>query len=209
LSTPDYLKPYEAAVKEFGGTFSATLWHSEKGQQLRFNTLVSLVNFANMKILDIGCETGDFSAFLISNKIHFELFHGIDAMSAMIQTAKNRQLKRSKFTTLDVFENIDLLQGYDWITMSGTLNAMSQKKALQLIDWAFEASSNGVAFNFLSDQCNRAKSNEDLTPASRFDTLSILKYALQKTSIVSFDQSYLNGHDATIVMRKTYQSTIE
>ncbi len=200
--SPDYLRPYIKAVGEHGGTFDATLWQSKEGQILRFKTFCEFVDFNSTSILDVGCGIGDFAEYLLEHKVRFSSFHGIDAMEAMVTTANKRKLKRSTFSAADIVHSNDALTGYDWITFSGTLNAMNETTALQLIDTAFNVCRKGVAFNFLSNKSGRDPKNEDLQPASRFDTVAMLDFALSMTPCVDFTQSYLNGHDATIILKK-------
>ena len=201
-NAPDYLKPYQEAVAEHGGTFDATLWQSKEGQRLRFQTFCDFVDFTDTSILDVGCGIGDFAEYLLQNNIMFHSFHGIDAMDAMIETATNRNLPRTTFETVDVFKNQTLFSGYDWITYSGTLNAMEEESAMGLIDCSFKSCNKGVALNFLSNRSGRDPKEEDLTPASRFDTIAWVDHALLLTTSVEFTQSYLDGHDATIVLKK-------
>ncbi len=159
------------------------------------------IDFSDVSILDVGCGLGDFANYLLDQQIPFSSFHGIDAMEQMISEAKSKSLPRCTFSIGDVIENEDLLQGFDWITMSGTLNAMPQTLAMELISKAFSACTIGVAYNFLSNQC-KPNLEEDLTPASRFDTVQMLEQAFNLTRNLTFDQSYLDGHDATIILNK-------
>ena len=199
---PHYLKPYQDAVDEHGGTFDATLWRSRDGQKLRFKTFCDFINFTGATILDVGCGVGDFSDYLIQHDIKFKSFHGVDAMEAMITTAKNRQLERTTFSVCDMVENSEIFTGFDWITFSGTLNAIDEIIAMSTIKTAFEKCRQGVAFNFLSNQSGSESSSEDLSPATRFKTMQWLENALNLSKNVDFTQSYLNGHDATIVIHK-------
>ena len=199
---PDYLKPYQEAVKKYGGTFDATLWRSREGQVLRFKSFTSRIDFNRVSILDIGCGVGDFAQFLIESDLTFDRFHGIDAMEPMIETAQDRNLSKCTFETCDVVTRYEIMLGYDWITCSGTLNAMKQSEATDLIDAAFQACYIGVAFNFLSNQSGRDASSENLDPASRFDTNAMLAFSFTLTPLVEFTQAYLGGHDATIILTK-------
>ncbi len=201
-NAPDYLKPYQEAVDVHGGTFDATLWRSKEGQYLRFETFCNFVDFTDTSILDVGCGIGDFSEYLLQNNVAFKSFHGIDAMDAMIETANKRNLPRSIFETIDILNNPKLIGEYDWITFSGTLNAMNEEVAMTLIDRSYEACKTGVAFNFLSNRSGRAPEGEDLTPASRFSTTAWIDNSLFLSTNVDFTQSYLDGHDATIIIRK-------
>jgi SAM-dependent methyltransferase len=199
---PPYLKPYEEAVEIHGGTFEATLWYSKQGQFLRFKTFSNEIEFGGTTIVDVGCGIGDFASYLIESKIEFNSYLGVDAMKAMIESANARTLPKCTFETGDVLIDNRFLQNADWFVFSGTLNAMVQPDAMALIQQAFHASRVGVAFNFLSNQSWRDPSSEDLAPASRFDTLEVLRFAFTLTPLIFFTQTYLEGHDATIVLRK-------
>jgi SAM-dependent methyltransferase len=201
-TTPKYLKPYQDAVEQFGATFDATLWRSRESQMLRFKTFCNFVDFGNMSILDVGCGIGDFAHYLIESGVSFSRFHGIDAIQEMIESARNRDMHNCTFETVDVVTDHESMQGYDWLTFSGTLNAMEQGNAIELIEAAFSACTCGVAFNFLSNQSGRSPSDEDLHPATRFDTPALLSHAFSLTPLVDFTQTYLTGHDATIILRK-------
>jgi len=201
-NTPSYLKPYQDAVEEHGGTFEATLWCSRHGQSLRFITFTNKIDFTGTTILDVGCGIGDFASFLLESEIEFTSFRGVDAMQPMIITATNRKLERCSFETADVVADTTVLRDADWCVFSGTLNSMIQAVAMTVIGRAFEACTIGVAFNFLSNQSWRDPATEDLSPASRFDTLEFLSFAFSLTPLVSFTQTYLQGHDATIIIRK-------
>ena len=78
---------------------------------------------------------------------------------------------------------------------------MTEPTAQALIATAFAAAAQGVAFNFLSNRCHARWADRILTPATRFDTAAWLDWALDRTSRVAFTQDYLDGHDATIVLR--------
>ncbi len=205
--TPRYLKPYQDAVDAVGGTFEATLWQSKRGQALRFRTFSDEIDFTDTSILDVGCGIGDFAAFLLDSSIAYKSFRGIDAMAAMITTSQERNLDRCTFEVADVVAESESMHDEDWITFSGTLNTLSQKSALALIEKAFEACTIGVAFNFLSNQSWRNPNSEDLYPASRFDTLEVLKFAFSLTPLISFSQMYLLGHDATVILRRNNRTS--
>ena len=200
--TPPYLQPYQEAVDEYGGVFEATLWRSKEGQALRFDAFTREIDFSNTTILDVGCGIGDFAAYLLEQNISFKSFVGIDAMQEMITTAKARNLTNSTFEVADVLKDQRSISGFDWAVFSGTLNAMKQSDALNLVSHTFNTCNMGVAFNFLSNQSWRDSANDDLRPASRFDTLEILKTSFSLTPLVTFTQTYLDGHDGTIVLRK-------
>lgn len=198
----EFLKPYREAVKRFGPSFEATLWHSREAQELRFDVMIDLAGFDDCVVVDAGCGQGDFAARLLEREIKFSRYVGIDAVSEMIEVASKRGLPRCQFASSDLIGSQSVFKEYepDYVCFSGTLNTMTQQAAQQLVKQAFDASAQGVVFNFLSNRHHKRYEGKDLTPASRFDTLGMLDWALGLTSRVSFTQSYLDGHDATIMI---------
>ena len=199
----DYLEPYRRAVERFGASFPAMLWHSRDSQIVRFDVMIAMVGFDESVILDVGCGTGDFAARLIERKIPFKSYVGVDALSEMIQSAGKRGFNRCRFETHDVLLDPDAMSAYepDFICFSGTLNTMEEQTARSLIGRAFMAALQGVVFNFLSDRCHRRWLDRDLHPARRFNTVRWLDWAMDLSSRVTFTQEYLDGHDATILIR--------
>ncbi|MCH7547329.1 MAG: class I SAM-dependent methyltransferase [Planctomycetes bacterium] len=198
-----YLKPYQQAVEKFGPGFEATLWGTKEAQQLRFEVMIELAGFEECVILDAGCGQGDFGAYLLERKVLFSRYVGIDAMEAMIVKAIERGLPRCEFQVADFVTNPDVLNlvEADYICLSGSLNTMDDDTARKLIEAALEASAQGVIFNFLSDRPHPKWAEKNLGPARRFDTKAWLDWSLSQSSRVSFTQDYLDGHDATIMIR--------
>lgn len=198
-----YLKPYRDAVKKFGPGFEATLWNSREAQVLRFDVIIDLADFDECVVLDAGCGPGDLAARLIERNVAFTRYVGIDAMAEMIETAQARQLERCEFRVADLLSVPAALSDVepDYICISGTLNTMDEDAARRLVSAAFEATAQGVIFNFLSDRPHPRHKGKDLTPASRFDTVRWIEWALGRSSRVSFTQAYLDGHDATIMIQ--------
>jgi SAM-dependent methyltransferase len=204
---PEYLQPYRDAVDEHGGTFEATLWRKRDGQRRRFDAMCRLVDFTSCSVLDIGCGIGDFASFLLERGVAYGSYRGIDAMGPMIDSARERNLPRTSYVMGDVVADAALITGGDWISFSGTLNAMGQDRAMTIIRRAWEAASIGVVFNFLSNR-PAPPSDEDLSPASRFDTLELLTMAFDFGGRVGFLQDYLGCHDATIAISKEGNTSI-
>ncbi len=198
-----YLDPYREAVGRHGPGFEATLWGSREAQVLRFDVMVDLAGFESCVVLDAGCGEGDFAARLLEREVPFERFVGVDAVPEMIESARRRDLPRCVFEARDVVADPAVLStgGPDFVCISGALNTMDEPVARRLVAGAFEAAAQGVVFNFLSDRHHPKWNDRNLGPAHRFDTLAWLDWAFGKTCRVSFTQDYLDGHDATIMMR--------
>ena len=198
-----YLQPYRKAVEKFGPGFEATLWGTKEAQQLRFEVMIELAGFEECVILDAGCGQGDFGSYLLERDVPFARYVGVDAMEEMIQTAIERGLPRCEFLVANFVSNPDIMKQVeaDFVCLSGSLNTMDDDMARKLIQAAYEASAQGVIFNFLSDRPHPKWVDKDLGPARRFDTKAWLDWALGMSSRVSFTQDYLDGHDATIMIR--------
>lgn len=204
----EFLQPYRAAVARHGASFEATLWGTPEAQHLRFDVMIELAGFEGCRIVDIGCGRGDFAAHLIDRGVGFRGFVGVDALPEMIDAARARDLARSTFVAADVVATPQVLSDLgddpappDFACFSGTLNTMDGASARWLVRAAFDAAAQGVIFNFLSNRHHPRWAERDLAPARRFDTLAWLDWAFGLSSRVSFTQDYLDGHDATILIR--------
>ncbi|MCZ6836140.1 MAG: class I SAM-dependent methyltransferase [Planctomycetota bacterium] len=197
-----YLEPYRQAVEKFGPGFEATLWGTQRAQGLRFDVMIDLAGFEECTILDAGCGLGDFGAHLIEREIPFTRYIGLDAMTPMVEKAIKRSLPRCEFQAADFVMTPEVMKQADpdYICFSGTLNTMDDDMARGLVQSAFEASAQGVVFNFLSDRPHPRWLGKDLTPARRFDVIAWLDWSMSLSSRVSFTQDYLEGHDATIMI---------
>src|SRR5690349_14426859 len=206
MDTPaaqDYLKPYREAVKRHGPGFESTLWSSPEGQQIRFDVMIDLAGFADCTILDIGCGRGDFAQRLLERSVSFQRFLGVDALPEVIEAARARRLPRCEFQVADAVCDPSVLRSIsaDFVCFSGSLNAMSEPCAKHLVKAAFEAASQGVVVNFLSDRPHERWAGQPLSPARRFPAVSSIDWTLGLTSRVTFTQDYPDGHDATIMLR--------
>ena len=203
----EYLKPYREAVKQFGPCFSATLWMSKEAQRLRFDVMIGLADFEECIVLDAGCGMGDMAEQLLKREVKFKKYIGVDAMEELIAEARKRNLPRCEFHAADLVHDHRVLREFapDWVCISGTLNTMEENLARELVSDAFDAANpgGGVVFNFLSDRAEPQWLSRDIGPSRRFNTVQWIDWALSKTSLVSFTQDYLEGHDATVVMKKS------
>lgn len=200
-----YLEPYRAAVERHGGGFEATLWGSPRTQVLRFDVAIGLAEFPESRILDVGCGPGALAERLIERKVPFRGYHGIDALPEMIATARARiDDPRCRFATADPLADPDCLLAADadWAVLSGTLNTMEDATAWRLLEACWRSVRRGVVVNVLSDRCPPERRALPTGPARRMDVLAWLDRALDLTPCVAFRQDYLDGHDATILLRR-------
>lgn len=204
-----HLDPYRKAVKYLGPDapgYQTALWGSRESQVLRFDVMIDLAGFEACAVLDIGCGAGDFAQHLIQRNVEFARYIGIDAVPEVIQRARERcpiAPPVCEFHVLNAVASLESLAGFkpDYTVISGTLNTMDQDMAKRLVSAAFEASNHGIVFNFLSDRPDERWLDRDIGPARRFDTTAWLEWAMSITPRVSFTQDYMDGHDATIMMR--------
>lgn len=203
-ATDNYLSPYHQAHDDHGSDFRVTLWASERSQRLRFRVMTEMVFMLGKRVLDAGCSRGDFAAYMLKKDVGYESFVGVDAVEPVVTYAKSRGLERSTFFVGDFvsqpeFLSIDRPQV---IAISGTLNTMDDDTAMTLLDHAWQATSETLVFNFLSDRASQDAPSQT-GPARRLPTLKLMDWAMQRTPAVRMRQDYFRyGHDATIVMRK-------
>ncbi|MCP3904932.1 MAG: class I SAM-dependent methyltransferase [Planctomycetes bacterium] len=201
-SSEEVLRPYREAIEAYGAGFEATLWGSREAQQLRFRVMIELAGFADGTILDVGCGTGDFAAALLDDGVPFRHYTGVDALEPVIAAARQRDLARCTFEVRDVLADDPVArEPIDYVCLSGTLNTMDEDTARALVRRLYDSAAQGIVFNFLSDRPHPRWSGRDLTPARRYDTVAWVAWALGLSSRVRFTQEYLDGHDATILIR--------
>ncbi|MHC4975142.1 MAG: hypothetical protein ACYTF7_00890 [Planctomycetota bacterium] len=202
-NTPEYLRHYREIVDEKGPGFDATGWRNPDFQIERFRVFGEMYDFAGKVVLDAGAGQADFAAYLIDEKIVYESFHAFEAIPEMARLIATRGLPNVVVHQRDFAADVGCfgeVSDVDVLVFSGSLNTMEQDAAVRVLERAWEACGEAVVFNFLSDRCDPSLLKAETGPASRFDTLALISWALEKTPVVRFRQDYLGGHDATIAM---------
>lgn len=204
MARDDYLEPYRQGAVRHGTDFEVTLWANQRSQQLRFKVMARMVDFAGKRLLDAGCSRGDFAAYLLEHGIAFQRFIGVDGLPDVVDFANARSLANCAFHAGDFVRDPSLLRIEDphIITISGSLNTMTDKQALAVLDAAWQACGEALMFNFLSDRCG-PRAVPQQYPARRLPTMTLLNWALDKTPLVVYRQDYFpHGHDGTVLMRR-------
>lgn len=204
MSDASYLRPYRHWATRNGVDFGVTLWASPRSQRRRFEVFSELTYLQGKRILDAGCSRGDFAHFLNECDIAYETYVGIDALPEVVEFARSRKMPRCGFHMGDILVEPGLfaIGNPQVICISGTLNTMSDDQATTVLESAWQATSQTLMFNFLSNRCGKdAPPQDDF--ARRHDTMRLLDWAFRQTWNVVFRQDYFHaGHDATIMMRK-------
>jgi SAM-dependent methyltransferase len=206
---PPYLEPYQRACDAYGPSFEATLWASREWQEKRFRVFTELFCFRDAAFIDAGAGQGDFVAHLIAGAVRYRRAVGLEAVGAMLESARARALDRCEFLAADfvaeedAFERAALRTGADppdAVVFSGSLNTLDQQAAQRVLDRAWRVCGRALLFNFLSARvCESAA--YDTGPARRFCPLEMLDWALRRTPCVALRKDYIPmGHDATILM---------
>ncbi len=206
-SCAPYLSPYRAAVDRLGPCFETLLWNSPETQRLRFQAITNSIDLAGHVVLDAGCGRADLAVWMRDQHIPYRRYIGIDAIPEMLDHARSLPLPHADFFNVDFIsdERAFLCAGDppDIIVFSGSLNTIPRPLAARALARAWRDCSVALVFNFLS--CGDSPQSDEL-PAGRAQKLSpsvVLKWALQHTQDVSLRHDYLEGRDATIVMRKS------
>lgn len=199
-----YLEPYRELAKVHGTQFGVTWWADEGTQRLRFDVFVHMYSFDGRRVLDAGCNRGDFAAYLIQEGIAFEHFVGIDGLDGVIGYAAGRGLINSEFRVGDFIRAPELLTLGDpqVICISGALNTLSDAHVEQVLESSWNAASDALIFNFLSDRAG-PEAWLQLPPVRRLNTMKLIEWAKSKTQYVSFRDDYFDHrHDATILLQR-------
>lgn len=212
-----YLRPYRDAVRDFGTGFEALLWNSERMQRRRFEVFAEAIDLRGRTIADMGAGRADLLAFLVERGVSCRAYLGVEGVEQLREFCVARAKEHASealwggalFPLADfveeelIFQRLVREHRTDTFIFSGSLNTLGEaiaRKALHRAWVALERVSGGVlAFNFLSDL--RRTRGEPSGPAVRFDTLSMIRWAFERTPVVCVRHDYLGDHDCTIVMR--------
>lgn len=213
-----YLRPYRDAVRAFGTGFEALLWNNERMQRRRFEVLVEQIDLSGRTVADMGAGRADLLAFLVERGVPARAYLGVEGVEELREFCVTRARERAReglwaaaaFPLADfveeelIFQRLVREHRADTFLFSGSLNTLGEAIARRVLHRAWTAlervPGGAVAFNFLSD-LRRAR-GEAGGPAVRFDTLSMIRFAFERTPIVAVRHDYLGDHDCTIVMRR-------
>ncbi len=151
---PPYLQPYRQASQRHGGGFGTLLWASRHTQSLRFEALTRLVDFRGKQILDVGAGRGDLMAYLLRRRLRPAHYYALEAMDVLADEIEARQFENTTVLRVDfVREPHRMFVGADVVVFSGSLNTLDPSLVYMTLSRAFQAATQTLAFNFLSDPC--------------------------------------------------------
>ncbi len=156
----DIVKHYEQCLVQHGPTHEGMDWPNEHDLATRFDVMLDIVRLQGKrppKLLDIGCGAG----LLVDRLKERDLFdpvlyRGIDLSMKMVEAAKQRH-PTACFEVRDILQRPLRARSADYIVMNGVLTekrslpqTVMEAYACRMIKAAFDASSEGIAFNVMS-----------------------------------------------------------
>ena len=154
------IESYRQSFLRHGDSAEALQWSSE-GQSWRFDKLIEIATFAlgeglsGKRILEIGCGLGHLFSRLQQFFVDVS-YTGIDIVPELIEHAKQKH-PNALFECRDIFAD-PLSREFDFVFISGLFNAPyrgdSKEFLSAMLEQAFQAAREGLAFNFTSPDTN-------------------------------------------------------
>lgn len=142
----DNYRFYASGIIEHGFTPQGLHWHSQDSQQIRFDQLLSLLPNNVISIVDAGCGFGDLYHYVAQRGDKtIENYIGLDSLDMMVHEASIRTGQ----TIMQCNILCDPLPEAEYYLCSGALNILTREGAFLFIERCFDASIQGMIFNFL------------------------------------------------------------
>ena len=197
VPSPEYLQPYQRAVKRHGADFRALLWASRRTQELRFDALVKLADPREMSVLDLGCGRADFYDFLVKRNVKPRRYVGIEGVRELAEAAEKKNPPDARVIHADfVREPRRMHVNADIIYCSGALNTIEADEFYATLRHAFAAAGSTLVFNFLSSSLLAG-----VNYLHWHNKREVMQFARTLTPHVEKLEGYIEG-DCTIALRK-------
>jgi len=192
---------WDGMIDKYGDSPEALCWSTRERQIKRFELLSSIITKNETRVLDLGCGTADFYAYL-KEKGWVGTYSGIDISQKMLDMAGGKGVQKALLMKGDIAK-VDY-GSHDYVVLSGTLNHRFYREDMRQNMWAkkiimkmWNASRLAMAFNMRSSWGWTPKTPEIFA----YNPDTIISVCRGITSRFVFDHSYF-PHDFTISMSK-------
>jgi len=135
-------------------------WNSVQGQQVRFETLASIGNLKNSKVLDVGCGLGAFWGYLKKKKIKTD-YTGVDLFPNVIAEAREH-FPEANFEARVLIARPFPPDRFDYAFLSGVFNVKVKdnwKYMDKVVRCVLKQTRKGAAFNVLNAEAGIKEPN--------------------------------------------------
>lgn len=161
------VKHYESCFDKYGDTPKGVDWTKEEQVDLRYQTMLELINFREKSfkikgkrtVLDYGCGLSHFYEYLLKNNIDYIDYSGLEISDKFYNESKIK-FPKNRYLLGDILsENFTLDTKFEYIIMNGVF---TEKMDLiyedmfsyfeKMIKEVFQYCAKGMAFNVMSKQ---------------------------------------------------------
>ena len=158
---------YEKCYEQFGDTPKGVDWTKEEQVDLRYQTMLELINFREksfniskeVSLLDYGCGLSHLFEYIQNKHINYIDYTGLEISNKFFNESK-KKFPMINYILGDILRDKNLLQTkYDYIVMNGVF---TEKRDLVYIDMfeyfekmitrIYSYCNKGIAFNVMSKQ---------------------------------------------------------
>lgn len=170
------VEKYQQLLHDLGDVPEA-IQMSEEGQLFRFRKLMEIGDLEGKRILDIGCGRADFYTYLRKEVGNFD-YTGIDIVPELTDAAQ-KKYPEATILCRDILED-PLDETFDYVFISMVLNnnvPHMDAFAREILKAAFDMTSIGLGFNFVSSYVNVGNPN-----AINHDPVGMFDFCLKELS---------------------------
>lgn len=139
---------YKNLLLKFGDGAESAQYSSKITQERRFEMLMKIADLEGANILDFGCGSASFAAYLMEKNVNFK-YTGVDNVEEFFDVARKKSPDESRFGLLEEFEH----EKFDYIFVSGVFNNKRRDNRAfyqSTLKTLFGMCLKGVAFNMMS-----------------------------------------------------------
>lgn len=198
---------YTQHAKDFGNSSQGVGWKDDNAQLIRFDQLIKVIRGKEkFSINDLGCGTGRFYDYLISENQLPSSYNGYDILAEMIQLAENSLLPNPTVTLKNIQSASDM-DVADYTIASGIFNVKYEagevewlRHILATLEAINKKSRLGFAFNLLTKYSDKEFMQSYLYYADPLFLFDFCKKNFSKNVALLHD--YFQ-YDFTILVRKS------
>ena len=192
---------YSQKLREHGTTPKGVDWNGIESQELRFKTLLNIVNSNtdSFSVLDYGCGFGSMYEFMKKKFSHFS-YTGFDISEEMIRAASKLYSDSKWISTASEIKT------YDYVIASGIFNVRLSnidsdwhKYIIDTITYMNQISTKGFSFNVLTSYSDKEFMRDYLYYANPLDLFDYCKKNFSKQVALLHDY---NLYEFTLLIRK-------